>query len=204
MVMNLFKIKRLLRIDWFKIIIKHLCSDVKKFFYDIFHFWLKIAHYNFWWDFTTLNVLPESLNERIKKKTRELNNDFLLKRFKNFIEWYKYKEFWQWKMEKKIRVLWWQWLDKAPEIVKICVNSIKKHNCGYEVIILDKNNYKNYIKLPDFILRKVKKGEMTITHFSEIIRMGLLKEYWWIRVDATMYINSDFLEKFNNMNFNSS
>ncbi|MBQ7073583.1 hypothetical protein IJM86_00620 [bacterium] len=45
------------------------------------------------------------------------------------------------------------------------------------MILLTRDNYENYIKLPEFILQKVKKKEISITHLSDIIRMALLKEY---------------------------
>ncbi|MBQ2600045.1 hypothetical protein II582_01420 [bacterium] len=43
--------------------------------------------------------------------------------------------------------------------------------------MLTQDNYKDYVKLPEFILKKVKEKKITITHLSDIIRMALLKEY---------------------------
>ena len=80
---------------------------------------------------------------------------------------------------------------------------MKDHNCGYEVVVLDGNNYKEYVKLPDFIMKKVKKWKITLTHLSDIIRMGILRQYWGIWVDATVFINSNIFESFNDINLNS-
>lgn len=175
-----------------------------KYFYDVPHFWFKIAHYNFWWEFANSNLLPKKLCKKIKDTRLSLNIRFLTLRYTDFIENYKNKKITIWKNSKKIWILWWQWTQTAPDLVKLCVNSIKKHNCWYEVVFLDKDNYKEYIKLPDYIMKKVEKWYITITHLSDIIRMALLKEYWWIWVDATMYFNEDVFHKFDDINFNTN
>lgn len=181
-----------------------LQSMIKKVVYDTCKFWFKIAHYNFWWEFANSNLLPFWLNEKVKDKRWQLNTNYLLKRFKYFIDDYKDKNIPIWRNDKKIWVLRWQWIDNAPDLVKICVRSIKKYNCWYEVIFLDKDNYEKYVQLPKFILKKVKEKKITITHLSDIIRMYLLKEHWWIWVDSTMYINSNVFKKFDDINFNSN
>lgn len=170
------EIKRIFHAVWIKKIIILMCDIMKKFFYDIPHFWFKIAHYNLRWEFANINFLPWNLNRKIKYKTLSNNILFLEKVFANFIDEYKKKNIPIWINSKKIWVLWRQGIENAPDLVKICVNSLKRHNCWYEIIFLDKNNYKEYITLPDFILEKVLKKYITITHLSDIIRMALLKK----------------------------
>ncbi len=187
---------RIMKSVWVWKIIKLLFSMIKKFFYDVPHFWLKIAYYNFRWEFANSNLLPWNLSKSIKEKNRQLNINFLTNRYSSFIEEYKHKKILVWENCKKVWVLWWQWIDQAPDLVKICVNSIKEHNCWYEVVLLNKDNYQDYLKLPSSILKKVKEWKITITHLSDIIRMALLKEYWGVWCDTTMFINSDVFKKF--------
>ena len=195
------KIKWYLSTMWIFQILKMVIYKISKYLYDISNFWIKIAHYNFWWDFAS--ILPKSMWNRIKNRRLEYNTMFLEKKYSKFINGYNLKNLQNPINCKKIWILWWQWIDNAPDLVKICVSSIKKHSCWYEIILLDKYNYKNYVNLPNFILKKVEKKQITITHLSDIIRMALLKDYWWIWVDATIYINNDIFDKFNDVNFNS-
>ena len=189
---------------WYSEYFKVLWKMMKKFFYDVPRFGIKIAHYNFWWEFANSSLLPFNLNKKVKLKRHKLISNFLSTKYSDFINKYKNIKIEIWRNARKIWVLWWQWIESAPELVKICVNSIKEHNCWYEVILLTRDNYENYIKLPEFILQKVKKKEISITHLSDIIRMALLKEYWGIWIDATMFICSDVFKSFDNINLNTN
>lgn len=51
-------------------------------------------------------------------------------------------------LEGKIWTCWWQGLDQAPEIVKWCVESIKRNAGGREVIIITDENYERYVHIP--------------------------------------------------------
>lgn len=178
-----------------------LLNAIKKFFQDIPMFWLMIAHYNFWWTLLGDSYLfPNCIRKRIKINTSKTVYKFLNSKYSSFINEYKEKKNNNWKFSKTIRCLWWQWIDNAPDLVKICINSIRKHSCWYEVIILDQYNYKNYIHIPKYILKKVEEKKTTITHLSDIIRMWLLKNYGWIWIDATMYITRDILYDFDKLN----
>jgi len=65
------------------------------------------------------------------------------------------------------KVIWWCWLqgyDAAPPIVKACYNSLMREfkgsrvqevlSDGYEIKVIDAENWKEYIELPDFIVKK--------------------------------------------------
>lgn len=91
--------------------------------------------------------------------------------------------------EEKTYVFWWQGVDHAPEIVKLCITSIKK-NSPYEVIILSEDNFREYVDIPDFIIEKVKCKNISLAHFSDILRFYLLYQRGGFWIDAT-----DFLTK---------
>jgi mannosyltransferase OCH1-like enzyme len=175
-----------------------------KFFYDIKHFGFSIAHYNLWGELADFNLLPFRLKMHIKHKRFDLTYKFLVTKYSDFIKNYKYKKINYGEGKKIIWCCWWQGEENAPEIVKICLKSIRKHNCGYEVIVISKNNYKKYVTIPKNILEKVNSGKITLIHFSDILRMALLKEYGGVWVDATMYITDDIFNNFSDINVNSN
>lgn len=90
----------------------------------------------------------------------------------------------------KIWVFWWQGLDKAPLIVKLCINSMKKHIKDREIIIITKDNFSYYTNLPNYIIIKFKKGNISIQEFSDIIRLYLLYYYGGAWLDATLFVKN--------------
>lgn len=92
---------------------------------------------------------------------------------------------------RHIWTLWWQGLDQAPEIVKICLKSQRENMVseGFRYTVITKDNWRQYIELPAHILEKVENGKITLTHFSDIIRAELLKKYGGIWIDATVFCN---------------
>lgn len=89
----------------------------------------------------------------------------------------------------KIWTSWWQGEDCAPELVKVCIESQRKAfaSLGTEVIVLTKDNWNQYIDLPQHIMDKLESGRITITHFSDILRAELLKRYGGLWIDATVF-----------------
>ena len=90
-------------------------------------------------------------------------------------------------MSDTIWVCWWQGYDQAPEVVKNCIDSIR-NNCGSKnVIIIDENNYKNYVHIPDWVEKKKNEGVISRTHFSDITRLCLLAEHGGLWLDSTFF-----------------
>lgn len=87
---------------------------------------------------------------------------------------------------KIIWIVWWQGINDAPDIVKVAIDSVKNINNEYDVVIIDSNNYSDYICIPDNIITKLNNKSMTITHFSDILRMALLAEHGGLWIDATV------------------
>ena len=102
------------------------------------------------------------------------------------------------KRSKKIWFCWLQGLENAPEVVKVCYNSLVhcewfKVN-GYEVIVIDENNWREYITLPDYIIRRREKKQIPPAHFSDLLRLELLIRYGGTWIDSTVLctgINND-------------
>lgn len=93
-----------------------------------------------------------------------------------------------------IWVFWWQGIESAPKIVKECYKSIIKYSGKHNVVLVTKNNYYEYVTIPGYVINKLENGQMSKTHFSDILRFALLAEYGGIWMDATIYL-TDYLPK---------
>lgn len=96
--------------------------------------------------------------------------------------------------EEPTRIIWVCWLqgiENAPEIVKKCVESVKRNMPKYEVRVLTAENLFEYVTLPEYIVRKYKKGTITFTHFSDILRTALLVQHGGIWLDATVLLTEE-------------
>lgn len=96
-----------------------------------------------------------------------------------------------------IWVFWWQGEEEMPFIVKKCYenlkNNIPKEKC--KVHLITKENYKNYVKLPSYIIEKVKLGKISLTYFSDIMRFNLLYNYGGLWIDSTIYLTTPLKEE---------
>lgn len=97
-----------------------------------------------------------------------------------------------------IWIFWYQGEDFMPEIIKICIKSVRAHSYGYKVVLLDKYNVADYLDLP--VMKKVNHG-MTFTNFSDYLRLSLLTTYGGIWIDATMFVTKDIKKQVNDFDF---
>ena len=121
--------------------------------------------------------------------------DYLKKNYSDFISDYKNRKVINNADSSEIIwTMWWQSDNDFPEVVKMCLSSINKY-CGvYPLKIITKNNYKEFVNLPDYILEKVKEGSITITHFSDIVRFYLLYNYGGLWLDSTVFVTGEIPE----------
>lgn len=88
------------------------------------------------------------------------------------------------------KVVWWCWLqgeENAPEIVKACLNSLRKNlPQEYEIRIIDEENWRQWVSLPDYIVEKRRKGQIPPALFSDILRLELLIRYGGSWIDSTV------------------
>lgn len=103
------------------------------------------------------------------------------------------------KMSKTVWLFWWQGIESAPELVKKCYESVQKNFSGWNIVVIDQKNYKEYLELPISIIKKHESGIITHTHFSDILRLALLCRYGGVWLDATVYctgkLNQEFVQK---------
>lgn len=90
-----------------------------------------------------------------------------------------------------IWVCWWQGEEAMPDIVRVCYASLNKHAGGHPVVLVTENNYREYADMPEFLIARLRNHEISITHFSDVLRMNLLKRHGGIWVDSTIYFTRD-------------
>lgn len=95
-----------------------------------------------------------------------------------------------------IWVCWWQGEDQSPAIVKCCLETIRNSAPNHRVILITDENYKEYIAFPDWIEEKRKKGIISRTHFSDLLRLELLSRYGGLWIDSTFFCVGKELESY--------
>ena len=90
-----------------------------------------------------------------------------------------------------IWVCWWQGEENMPEVVKVCYRSIKKMSGSHPVVLITEANLGDYVQLPQIIMDKYAAGIISRTHFSDILRFYLLKEYGGIWTDITNFFTAE-------------
>lgn len=181
----------------------HIKKDMKTYLYNKKHFGKKVANAVFKKSFFYY-LLPQK-REKFEQKQEECIYAYLKNKYQYLIKEYNEKKMaYPHQKKKYIWVFWYQGVEQAPLVVKKCIKSIMEHSLDYEVVVLNEKNIKDYIKIPKIILEKVEKGIITLTHFSDILRMGLLSTHGGIWVDATCFITSNVFQKFDDVDFNSN
>lgn len=104
-------------------------------------------------------------------------------------------------MERIVWTMWWQGLENAPSIVNACIKSMYKYIKNVKIIVLNKDNYSDYVTVPEHIMFKFNEGYLSITHLSDVIRMLLLFQYGGLWLDSTILLTDQIPEEIWNRKF---
>ncbi|MCQ2570881.1 MAG: capsular polysaccharide synthesis protein [Candidatus Saccharibacteria bacterium] len=97
--------------------------------------------------------------------------------------------------------VWWCWLqgeENAPELCKACLASVRKNLKDREVIVITEDNFSDYVQLPDFVLNKYRRGLITRTQLSDILRLELLIAHGGTWIDSSVLVtdyDKEFFDK---------
>lgn len=91
------------------------------------------------------------------------------------------------KFKDCIWICWWQGLENAPCIVQKCVESIRQNAGAHNVVLITESNYQDFVKFPDWVEEKKKKGLISRTHYSDLLRLELLANHGGIWLDSTFF-----------------
>lgn len=90
-----------------------------------------------------------------------------------------------------IWICWWTGEETAPELVRQCIRSIHRNAGSHPVHLITRENYQNYLDIPEFMLRKVTVGQMGLAHLADYMRVKLLAEYGGLWLDATIFCSQE-------------
>lgn len=131
-------------------------------------------------------IVTMKIQQRLKKKYSNV-----LKIIQNRIYMDQVQE-----RSNKLWLFWWQGMESAPELVQKCYESVKAYlGKDWEIILITENNYKEYVAFPEHILQKLDNGQITLTHFSDLLRLELLINHGGLWLDATVLCTSGDIPK---------
>jgi hypothetical protein len=87
----------------------------------------------------------------------------------------------------KIWTMWLQGVENAPEIIQKCIASVQNQH-GDELIVLTDKNISHFVDVPHFIAEKHKKGIISNTFYSDIIRFLIIEKYGGLWLDGTTFL----------------
>ncbi len=90
------------------------------------------------------------------------------------------------KHSRKVWVCWFQGMEQAPEIVKICQKSLRRYLKEREIIVLTDDNISEFVEFPKDICKKYQTGRITRAHYSDLLRLEVLTRYGGTWIDATV------------------
>lgn len=132
---------------------------------------------------TALEQLSLAASLKTKQKLERKYKKYLTQFNENYTET-------EHKGANKIWTCWFQGLDEAPIIVKKCVESVRINNPDKEVVVITANNLHDYVRFPEYIEEKWKRGIITHTHMTDLLRLELLIKYGGTWIDATVFCSS--------------
>ena len=90
------------------------------------------------------------------------------------------------KRNKTVWFCWLQGINNAPKEIKICYKALLKHLDDRDVIMIDNGNWRDYVELPEYIIQRWDKKQISPAHFTDLLRLQLLIKYGGTWIDATV------------------
>ncbi len=165
------------------------------------------------WQYTKLGVLPVVIKGVMKCVAKKRSFKTIYPEMLRIIEPFlitKYgsrvQEFKKFNSSRELKhehpkVIWWCWLqgkEQAPPVAQACYNSLAREfmssnvqevvgsSEGYEINVIDAENWEEYVELPEYIVKKWKKRRIPPALFSDLLRLQLLITYGGTWIDSTV------------------
>lgn len=132
--------------------------------------------------------LKKSTKLKITKKKNTIITIYLATNYKAIFDKYKFlNENKEQEISNMIWVFWWQGSECMPVLIKKCIKSIYQYNNDRDIKLITKDNYSEFVNIPEYMLEKMENGAMGLAHFSDYIRSSLIANYGGLWLDATLY-----------------
>lgn len=90
--------------------------------------------------------------------------------------------------DSPIWVCWWQGEAEMPEMTHKCYELLQANSNGHPVHLITRDNYSEYINLPQHIIECVENKSITFIFLSDLLRTSLIAKYGGIWVDSTYWL----------------
>lgn len=171
------------------IIIKRLLKESSR---NLYHFGFKVM-----WAKNLCILTGDSL--KYVKWKNEVILKYLEKKYKSLIEKYQTMEetlpVCNVK-EQPIWVFWWDGILNMPEIIRLCQKSKVNHAGTHSVILLSKDNIRDYVDFPDYVWTQFTENRLKIQHLADMIRVQLIQRYGGIWLDASVFCAKEIPDRF--------
>ncbi|WP_348717358.1 capsular polysaccharide synthesis protein [uncultured Alistipes sp.] len=163
-------------------------TAVGRFFTYLFHFGPRLT-----WFYI---VYPRFAGRKGIMRRHEEIKRWIRKEFAQVLASYKERPFVSELPEEKfppppIWVCWLQGEKQMPETVRKCYRSVLANAAGRAVILVTEQNVGDFVSIPAFITEKVRKGEMSRTHYADYLRILLLKNHGGLWIDSTVFVTDE-------------
>ena len=78
----------------------------------------------------------------------------------------------------------------VPSIVTMCIDSWKKHNPTYEIVLLNRTSLATYLPTVDFSM--ITRAHDSVRRFSDFVRLLILAEYGGFWIDSSIICHKPF------------
>ncbi|MFR9569153.1 MAG: capsular polysaccharide synthesis protein [Rikenellaceae bacterium] len=138
-------------------------------------------------------IFPQPLRPYLRSKKAQYFNKYIESNFQETLKPYIIAgECREAVSEFKVWVFWAQGFDSAPDLVQMCSHRLMEV-CGDQVVHLTMDNIADYVSFPPHIIEKVRDKRITLTHFSDLLRLALLSQYGGLWIDSTCWVSDDCL-----------
>ena len=134
---------------------------------------------------TALEILRLSTQLKVKQKLEKKYRNFLKEFDENFDTSLPHES------SNKVWICWFQGMENAPALVQKCYESIRNNLTDREIVLITSDNLEQYVQFPDNIMEKWKKGIITHTHLTDLLRLELLIRYGGMWLDATVFCSEE-------------
>lgn len=150
---------------------------------DIYYFGFKVMFAN-----TYCTLTDDSLKSIVHRN--QILLQWLTKHNRELLENYKQKGCEKLDAETAqapLWIFWWQGRRAMPEIIALCYQSKVRAAGSHPIVLLTKDNVKNYVEFPDYVWEQFSKKKLKIQHLADMIRVQLIAKYGGVWLDASIY-----------------
>jgi len=88
--------------------------------------------------------------------------------------------------------IWTFWDGEVPDVVEKCIDSWRKYNPTYSIVVLNKENLSNYLEPQEIEILNQPIFNDSVQRFSDVVRLLILSKYGGFWIDASIICHTSF------------